>query len=122
MMSERDCTDMVVPVSDELADLLRRFHANEPPFKTDHDRLVELREQLHRNRVAGGKAKAAARKAEQERFWQGWRETYQRLVDHGKAREAISIIENLMIKAQAIPPGSDKVASKATIRRKLTRK
>ena len=82
---------------------------------------IELeRSEQRQRRSRGGKERAARQQAATDPFWQPWRDTYQKLVEQGKNRDAISIIENQMILAQAVPPGRDKVPSPATIRRKLT--
>ncbi len=77
---------MNIDIPDELAELLRRFDANEPPFKTDHDRLVELREQLHRSRVAGAKKTNAMQSQAATDFWEPWIAAYRLYRSNGASR------------------------------------
>ncbi|MEP1198403.1 hypothetical protein [Tateyamaria sp.] len=84
-------------------------------------RVDELRTETETaRRSAGGKARVAAQKPDGDLFWRPWRDRYQGLVEGGKKRGAIGIIENEMIKHQAKRPGSNRVPSRATIRRQLT--
>ncbi len=91
---------MKIDISDELAELLRKFEANEPPFKTDHDRLVELREQLHRSRVAGANKTNAMQSRAAADFRKPWLARYRALRADGLCRKrAIDKVDDEMIAA-----------------------